>query len=70
MIRVAAVGDVHMDTDVLGRYRPALEQLPDCADVLLLAGRPHPARIGSRGALRGAGVRRAGRARRRRAGQP
>jgi Icc-related predicted phosphoesterase len=38
MIRVAAVGDVHMDDDVLGRYRPALEQLPDCADVLLLAG--------------------------------
>ncbi len=38
MIRVAAVGDVHMDTDLLGRYRPALEELPDCADVLLLAG--------------------------------
>jgi Icc-related predicted phosphoesterase len=27
-----------MDTDVLGRYRPALDQLPGCADVLLLAG--------------------------------
>jgi Icc-related predicted phosphoesterase len=38
VIRVAAVGDVHMDTDVLGRYRPALEELPDRADVLLLAG--------------------------------
>jgi Icc-related predicted phosphoesterase len=38
MIRVAAVGDVHMDVDVLGRFRPALEQLPECADVLLLAG--------------------------------
>jgi Icc-related predicted phosphoesterase len=38
MIRVAAVGDVHLDEDVLGRYRPALEQLPGCADVLLLAG--------------------------------
>ncbi len=38
MIRVAAVGDVHMDADVLGRYRPALDQLGDCADVLLLAG--------------------------------
>ncbi|OLB81518.1 MAG: metallophosphoesterase [Actinobacteria bacterium 13_2_20CM_2_71_6] len=38
MIRVAAVGDVHLDADVLGRYRPALEQLPGCADVLLLAG--------------------------------
>ncbi|HZN17287.1 MAG TPA: metallophosphoesterase [Micromonosporaceae bacterium] len=38
MIRVAAVGDVHMDTDVVGRFRPALEQLPECADALLLAG--------------------------------
>jgi Icc-related predicted phosphoesterase len=37
-IRVAAVGDVHMDRDVLGRYRPALEELAQCADVLLLAG--------------------------------
>ncbi len=38
MIRLAGVGDVHLDADVLGRYRPALEQLADCADVLLLAG--------------------------------
>jgi Icc-related predicted phosphoesterase len=38
MIRIAAVGDVHVDSDVVGRYRPALEQLPDQADVLLLAG--------------------------------
>lgn len=38
MIRIAAVGDVHMDEDVVGRFRPALEQLPDHADVLLLAG--------------------------------
>lgn len=38
MIRIAAVGDVHLDQDVRGRYRPALEQLPDQADVLLLAG--------------------------------
>jgi len=38
MIRVAAVGDVHLDADVQGRYRPALEQLTECADVLLLAG--------------------------------
>lgn len=38
MIRIAAVGDVHMDEDVLGRFRPALERLPDQADVLLLAG--------------------------------
>lgn len=38
MIRIAAVGDVHLDEDVVGRYRPALEQLPDKADALLLAG--------------------------------
>jgi Icc-related predicted phosphoesterase len=38
MIRIAAVGDVHVDSDVLGRYRPALEQLPDRADALLVAG--------------------------------
>lgn len=38
MIRIAAVGDVHMDKDVVGRYRPALERLPERADVLLLAG--------------------------------
>jgi len=37
-IRIAAVGDVHVDEDVLGRYRPALDQLGDRADVLLLAG--------------------------------
>jgi Icc-related predicted phosphoesterase len=37
-VRVAAVGDVHLDEDVLGRYRPALDQLGDKADVLLLAG--------------------------------
>jgi Icc-related predicted phosphoesterase len=37
-IRIAAVGDVHMDQDVLGRFRPALDQLPEHADVLLLAG--------------------------------
>jgi Icc-related predicted phosphoesterase len=38
VIRVAAVGDVHLDEDVVGRFRPALEQLPERADVLLLAG--------------------------------
>ena len=38
MIRIAAVGDVHVDKDVVGRYRPALEQLPDRADALLVAG--------------------------------
>ncbi|WP_433344367.1 metallophosphoesterase family protein [Micromonospora sp. CA-111912] len=38
MIRIAAVGDVHVDQDVVGRFRPALDELADCADVLLLAG--------------------------------
>jgi len=38
VIRIAAVGDVHLDQDVVGRYRPALDQLPGVADVLLLAG--------------------------------
>ncbi|BBH66429.1 hypothetical protein ACTI_31140 [Actinoplanes sp. OR16] len=38
MIRIAAVGDVHVDKDVLGRYRPALEELPGRADALLIAG--------------------------------
>ncbi|WP_436498814.1 metallophosphoesterase family protein [Actinokineospora sp. HUAS TT18] len=38
MIRIAAVGDVHLDQDTAGRFRPALEELPDRADVLLLAG--------------------------------
>ena len=38
MIRIAAVGDVHLGGDACGHLRPALEQLPDAADVLLLAG--------------------------------
>jgi Icc-related predicted phosphoesterase len=38
MIRIAAVGDVHVDKDVLGRFRPALEELPEKADALLVAG--------------------------------
>ncbi|OJF12049.1 metallophosphoesterase family protein [Couchioplanes caeruleus] len=38
MIRIAAVGDVHVDKDVVGRYRPALDRLPDVADALLIAG--------------------------------
>jgi len=38
VIRVAAVGDVHVDQDVVGRFRPALERLPEVADVLLIAG--------------------------------
>ena len=37
-VRVAAVGDVHLDRDVVGRFRPALDHLGDKADVLLLAG--------------------------------
>jgi len=37
-VRIAAVGDVHLDEDVLGRYRPALDHLATKADVLLLAG--------------------------------
>ncbi|MFE9628231.1 metallophosphoesterase [Streptomyces sp. NPDC006527] len=38
MIRVAAVGDIHMGPDSQGLLRPAFETLPDCADMLLLAG--------------------------------
>ena len=37
-VRVAAVGDVHVDHNVLGRFRPALSHLAGKADVLLLAG--------------------------------
>jgi len=38
MIRIAAVGDVHLGEDARGRMRPALEKLGEHADVLLLAG--------------------------------
>ena len=38
MIRIAAVGDVHMANDARGTLRPALEHLPEVADVLLIAG--------------------------------
>ena len=38
MIRIAAVGDVHLDEDVVGRFRPALDGIAEHADVLLLAG--------------------------------
>ncbi|MET0136013.1 MAG: metallophosphoesterase [Kibdelosporangium sp.] len=38
MIRIAAVGDVHLGEDARGRLRPALENLGEHADVLLLAG--------------------------------
>ncbi|GAB2748750.1 metallophosphoesterase family protein [Amycolatopsis magusensis] len=38
MIRIAAIGDVHLGEDARGRLRPALEQAGEHADVLLLAG--------------------------------
>jgi Icc-related predicted phosphoesterase len=38
VIRVAAVGDVHLGEDARGRLRPALDNLAEHADVLLLAG--------------------------------
>ena len=38
MIRVAAVGDVHVGTDSAGCLRPRYEHLGDMADVLLVAG--------------------------------
>ena len=37
-VRIAAVGDIHLGTDSQGWLRPDLEDLPDRADVLLLAG--------------------------------
>ena len=38
MIRVAAVGDVHVGLDSAGRLAPRLAGLADHADVFLLAG--------------------------------
>ncbi|MFI9766281.1 metallophosphoesterase [Streptomyces sp. NPDC052415] len=38
MIRVAAVGDIHLGPDSQGALRPSFERLPETADVLLLAG--------------------------------
>lgn len=38
MIRVAAVGDVHLAPEIAGRHRAGLTDLADHADVLLLAG--------------------------------
>ncbi|GAA4099881.1 MULTISPECIES: metallophosphoesterase family protein [Actinomadura] len=38
MIRVAAVGDLHVGPEVAGSYRERLSALPDQADVLLVAG--------------------------------
>ena len=37
-LRVAAVGDVHLDRSRIGRYRPDLERVDEYADLLLLAG--------------------------------
>jgi Icc-related predicted phosphoesterase len=38
MIRVAAVGDVHLGTDTRGTLRPAYADITEHADLLLLAG--------------------------------
>ncbi len=38
MIRVAAVGDIHLGPDSAGLLRPAFDTLGTCADLLLLAG--------------------------------
>jgi Icc-related predicted phosphoesterase len=38
VIRVAAAGDVHYGLDTAGILRPALERLPEVADVFLIAG--------------------------------
>ncbi|MCW2503328.1 MAG: Metallophosphoesterase, partial [Actinomycetia bacterium] len=38
MIRIGAVGDVHLGEDTQGQLRPALENVGAHADVLLLAG--------------------------------
>jgi Icc-related predicted phosphoesterase len=38
VIRIAAVGDVHLGRDACGHLRPALAGLPEVADALLLAG--------------------------------
>lgn len=38
MTRVAAVGDIHLGAESHGVLRPAFETLPECADLLLLAG--------------------------------
>lgn len=38
MIRIAAVGDIHLGAESAGTYRPRLEHLADHADLFLLAG--------------------------------
>ncbi|MGW0122932.1 metallophosphoesterase family protein [Streptomyces sp. NPDC003327] len=35
---MAAVGDIHLSADCAGLLKPAFSALPDCADLLLLAG--------------------------------
>ncbi|MEU7767480.1 metallophosphoesterase [Nocardia sp. NPDC049190] len=37
-MRIAAVGDVHLGAESRGQYRPAMRELPQHADILLLAG--------------------------------
>ena len=61
MIRVAAVGDVHVGVDSVGRLAPRLAGLADHADLFLLAGdlthrgRPEEAKVLAE-ELRGVGV--------------
>ncbi|MEU5219657.1 metallophosphoesterase [Streptomyces sp. NPDC020807] len=38
VVRIAAVGDIHLSPECRGLLRPSFETLPLCADVLLLAG--------------------------------
>jgi len=38
MVRIAAVGDIHLGTGSAGTLRPALESVGEHADILLLAG--------------------------------
>ena len=38
MIRIAAVGDIHLGVESAGTYRPRLEHLSEHADLLLVAG--------------------------------
>lgn len=38
MVRIAAVGDIHLGTQARGTLRPALERIDEHADLLLLAG--------------------------------
>ncbi len=51
MIRVAAVGDIHVGKDTRGLFPQELEHLPDRADLLLLAGDLTQHGFGSEGKL-------------------